>query len=222
LKLTQLSKLKNPDVVDKVIYQKNRLWRLLGSRHKVTNLFKTQITPRELFDLPMKQIKEYAEIYHKPIYTDRSGLIPKWKAGMVEKAMELYDEITVRDRKPHYVAVDDPDDSKTLDEIFCRGRMIMYHRQVPRGRRNQSGLILASAMRQGGYSKDKTEKILQGWNTANGIGLDENQIGNIVKSAYKKETPYSFGCKSLEHYCPYKNWSDCEDYNLHRFFDIDD
>ena len=151
------------------------------------------------------------------VSTDETGLIPKMEIRSVGEDMDIYRRICrkIEDKKEnryYQIASKTIDDSRNLKETLCTARYILLKNHVPEGQRNHSALLLASSLRSGGYSVEKTTNIILEWNRSNEIGLSEYELTNVLQSVYRAKNGYAFGCNSFRRHCPYKNRNGCKDY----------
>ena len=209
------------NLVDYSISDKTRLWRFVNTRHAKSNLYKVQISGKELFGLSADKIRNIAGSPRSLLLTDETGLAPRFDVGVCSDAMELYrksaksakgQERRFTRRKISY----EIDDLKPLKEILCDARYNLLNSNVPKGQRNRSALILVSAFRSGGYSEERARDAILKWNDSQEISLPNREIGAVVKSVYRAPGGYRFGCRSLGEYCPYKDRRECADYRRFR------
>lgn len=63
---------------------------------------------------------------------------------------------------------------------------------VEEGRRNVSGIRVATYKRRIGWSKDEVRAYMQEWNKRNKPSLSKQEVDRIVESAFRPEKPYAF------------------------------
>ncbi|MCJ7813540.1 hypothetical protein MUP95_09535 [bacterium] len=206
-------------LIDQSISDKTRLWRLLGTKHSRTGLYKIQLHPYELFSLSAESIIEKAGSPQRPVYTDETGLIPLRSVRTVPAAEKLYQKaiVEVMTGQNYYRVENDKisiDDARDIREVLCEAGCILMKTHVEEGQRNNAAVLLSSSLRTGGYSKQKSWNILVNWNKTNLIELSCKELISVIDSAYCNGRAYHFGCNRFKLYCPYKNREKCERYRL--------
>lgn len=212
----EIEKLARVEDIDHSIKDKTRLWRLVNTRNAKSGLYKIQIAPDDFFRLSDYSIREIAREPQPVVFTDETGLVPTKHVKPVEKACELYSTTLERVGKRQAFSKDKSERFNTASEhngALCDAALNMLRSKASEGSRNNTALVIASALRHGGYGKDRAEKMLRGWNAGNEIGLPEREILAVVQSAYRNDTPYQIGCNSMEDFCPYGDRKECRDYS---------
>lgn len=213
--LPELARIKDKDCVDQAISDRTRLWRLVNTKHQKTGLYKIPLKPDELFNLSVSETRGKAKSPQPVIFTDETGLVPKERTEPIGEAMELYSK-AVKELKKRRSNMYKPrfmpeiDDSRPLKNVLCPARHKLLNSNVSVGRRNQSALLLASSLREAGYSQKKANEVILKWNVMNDIGLNEYELRNVVDSAYRVKNGYHFGCSSFGEYCSYKDKKICK------------
>jgi len=82
----------NLNTLDETVYSHRRMWRVPGTIHGDTGLYKTPLLPEELFNLTLEQIKEAAKVEQEPSYVlpDRSLENLSNIYHVAEKQLERY------------------------------------------------------------------------------------------------------------------------------------
>lgn len=201
-------------LIDQQIKDAVRLWRLPNTINAKSNLYKVRLYESEYRHLGIKDIKELARKKRTLHDTDPTGLLPKHYIGLSDKANKFYLGSVAAvnrtlDRKNSYAQ-----DGSTgfRHNGLCEAKKRILESHIEPGERNNCALILASYFRESGRNIENAKKLLSNWNIKNNIGLPDSEISTVVKSAYSKKEPYSFGCNSLVTYCPFENKTDCNFY----------
>ena len=165
-----------------LIYQHLRIFRIEGSIHLDTNLFKIPLTSDELKTLSINQIKELA--------TKRRFLPPSEKK-ISNQLKEYFSSV------PSISEISFSSNSGIKpNQKLCV--MQMLNKGVQSGERNESLIRIASYFIREGFNSNLINPVIHQWGVLN--DLDQTEIEATIKSA---QTGYSFPCTDhlLDKYC---------------------
>lgn len=178
--------------VDTKIYDKKRLFRLPNSINSKTGLYKVPITFDDILKFDFKQMKEYASspkdnIEVTPVKIDKA----------INKINDMIKEIEAPKEKSNSnfnIKEIDMNQVKLPDcimQILTDGAL--------EGNRNNTTVILASALFQQGAKYKDTMELMQEWNDKkNEPSLPEMEISITVASAYQLiKSGRGYGCSSI-------------------------
>lgn len=179
--------------IDTRIYDTVRLFRVVNTINGKSDLYKINITEKELRDLSFEEIKELAK-----------------SPRPENKALPIYNTTAVM----KYNEIINYKEEKTIEE-HARERQRETGELLPciigileqgaqKGRRNDTTMILASALFQAKENlKEVTEVILE-WNSYNEEPLSEDEIRTTIMSAYRySRAGKGYGCTTIRElgYC---------------------
>lgn len=166
--------------MDLKVYEGRRLWRLPGSRHEKTGLYKIPITYQELRDLSLHQIQELAR-------SPRSLSYPPLRVAELGPAFWA-----PRKQTRHMVRPKRP----SLDFLPPCVRDLQ-DRQTPAGERHNTLVVLASYCVARGYDLDEAMGYLRRWNRHRCVPpLPDTELTYQVQDVYARGG-YTFGCERL-------------------------
>jgi hypothetical protein len=200
--------------LDLAIKDRVRLLRLPNTVHEKSKLYKRWLSFDELQSLAPDEIRKLAEAPRALELTDETGLVSRVEVRQSQPAVAFYTRISGQvkrwTRKPFRYRFARPADPDKV-EFPCAGMQAIWESHVEPGSRNNCAIRLASEFRLLGQTADETlEKLLQ-WNLRNGTELPEDEITNVVRSAYQHRYPYRYSCRDalLRSFCPLPDYSAC-------------
>lgn len=176
----------NNGTLDLRVYDNKRMFRVEGSKHEKSGLYKTYITYDELLKLTEDEIKEISKIKREE---------PVIKKNFNNKAHATY---KFYDNKAITCA-------NKIHNIKSKGTLkyeppcitnILEHGAVS-GKRNNTVAVLSSYLNSSGKDLEQALDILLKWNEdVNATPLSRHEITNTCKSIYRGCK--SFGCSSIK------------------------
>ena len=93
----------------------------------------------------------------------------------------------------------------------CAAMQKIWESQIEPGYRNNCAIRLASELRLLGLSEGEASDKLFEWNEKNSIELPEDELRNVVRSAYQHRFPYRYSCRDeiLRRFCPLPDYGSC-------------
>lgn len=203
--LTRYLKLKT---VDFNVYSKRRMWRLEGSLHGKSKLYKIEISEEDL-NLPLKDLKALAK-QPRELFPDDVNLLLEEDYPIAKEfyktQLQDYEELT-------YLSQLKPSEriQETSEYPVCIQDLLENHIRKE-DTRNKATLCLACYFKDIGYSYNKAEKIIVDWIKRIPRELtsikDEKELiqrtVSVIKTVYNQED-YHFICgvaRSLGLTCP--------------------
>lgn len=190
----ELNEITMTKLVDLKIYDKKRLLRLPNSINGKTGLYKVPISYNNIIKFTFDEIKEYASSPRPTIET---------KADVCEKAINKYNEIKENYNKPKTKKTFKPIEVVDINLIKLPQCIVnILKNGAIEGNRNNTTVILASALFQRGASYEDTLQIVSEWNERlNEPSLSDVEINITVASAYQQvQDGKRYGCTSIKEY----------------------
>jgi putative DNA primase/helicase len=195
--VVQIAKAHDLPTLDDGIYQANRKFRIPGSRHPKTGLYKVELTPEQLTLLSIDEIKTLAK---QPLPTSLASYVTpstKYAKGNVSGGSVAL--------KPSDYGLDqtpEPNTFATFKDKPCIASLeATKHKE---GARHESALALISEYFHRGESKDFTEASIKAFCQVQGI-LErfERDYLRAISDIYSGKAAYTFGCysKIKQKYC---------------------
>jgi hypothetical protein len=160
--------------IDLQMYDASRLVRIENSIHPKTKLFKIPLSFDELKKLSVEEIKGLAKTTRNIEYLPISGEITKAKE-LFEKFQKLAEGKLKHTTKVPFTLREMP---PYIKEIIGG---------VSKGGRNRSAFTLSYYFHRLGWKKEDSLDRLKSWNQRNNEPLPEEEIKNVLESAYKYE-----------------------------------
>ena len=172
--------------IDTQIYDKRRMFRLPGSIHNDTGLYKIPITKEELSSMSLEDILNLAKYNRQINYKD---LRLNQSANKVFMQYQKKAEKTVNNFNKN-------GNKKELDfRPPCIDKII--NNPAPQGSRNNLTAILTSYAKQRGMSEEEAFKSISSWNEEMcSPPLISEEITSTIKSIYSGD--YVYGCGTLQ------------------------
>ena len=164
---------------DSTIYDNVRLWRVTNTINSKSGLYKVQLSPSEIW-LDIEEITELAKSPRSIDYVSETIINESLSAlyKSVQEKVVIGGVSVVSDGVPKY-------------EKPCIYKMMQG---VGDGNRDNVCFRLAGHWRKKGLSSDITEAMMQTWNRKNQPPMDEREITDKVRSAYRDLARVDFGC----------------------------
>lgn len=187
----EISKNAINNVIDLRIYDNKRLIRLPNSINSKSGLYKVPVTYDDILNFSYKEMKEYAKQprkiqYEKPQYVDKAA-----------KIFQSIKENVIKTKNKKFTIPKNVDISKIkwapcIKNIFEEG--------ASKGARNNTTVILASAIFQKGVEFDIAYQVLCKWNDEKvDPSLSENEFRATIESAYQLvQSGRRYGCSSIK------------------------
>ena len=179
------------DVIDLRIYDNKRLVRLANSINSKSRLYKVPITYDNILLFSYSDIKEYAKEpkhlkYEKPQYVEKAA----------ENFKNIITQLEEEKKKKKYTIPKNVDISKVkfpecIKNIFENG--------ASKGSRNNTAVILASALFQKGIDYDTGFQLLNKWNHEKvDPSINDNELTATIRSAYNLvQAGKRYGCNAI-------------------------
>ncbi len=201
---------------DLAIGDKVRLLRLPNTRHADSGLYKVALDAAELLTCSVAEIRGLARAPRPLERVAAAGLEPVEPVTVAPSLAELYlraRRAVRRERGPHPYRLGQA--PATPEGALCAARLEMWRTRIAPGNRNNVAIRLASAFRLAGHAHEETVGLMLAWNRRQAINLPESEIRSVVRSAYARPYPYTYGCHDevVRSFCPYVGrLNDCVDY----------
>jgi hypothetical protein len=196
--LVEKAKVTHPETIDFGISDRLRLLRLPNTRHSKSGLFKIPLRAEELLYRGVGEIREAAVRPRKPWLTDRSGLVPVYRAEAVPVAVGLFERCRDGEAESPHADLPDPGsflDNGHLKDTLCQAELELYREGVPEGARSAMCLRLASRFRSAGYAADRASAMVELFASRCSPPLDGRSARQIAETAYRANgRGYQFGC----------------------------
>ena len=186
---SDISLMTNHGTVDTRIYDNRRLFRVPGSIHQETGLYKTPIMFDELNSLSRGEILRLAE-RPRLLKSKQPGQSPEYSKQANGIYLRYADKINQKEntdtlRQKHYISWSPP----------CV--KMLYKRHTGRGERNNTVAMLAGHFRARGFHLTRTIEILAEWNSKYcAPPLTGKEIEKTVRSLYHSHKNY--GCSTFQ------------------------
>ena len=183
--------------IDLKIYDRRRLFRIADSVNGKTGLYKKRITLDQALKYSHEEMCEYAKnTIYNVLFETTSGINKMAAINFYNQSKKLLNQ----NRKEKTVQVVIP---KTKQELLPCVKVLL-ETGAQKGYRNNTLVLLSSAVLQSGYSLDETIQIMNSWNELNDPPMNEKEIELTTKSAYSMLlTGKKYGCTAFKElgYC---------------------
>ena len=202
------------ETVDLAIKDRVRLLRLPNTVHEKSQLYKVILTADELKDMSLDEIRAHARAIRPLTLTDETGFLSrvdiKENAAASEFLQRLQRQLQKLTRRRFRYRFRRPTDLARI-EFPCAGLQRIWEDHIEPGYRNNCAIRLASELRLLGLSAEETDDKLLEWNERNGIGLPDDELHSVVRSAYQHRFPYRYTCRDniLRRFCPLRDYEAC-------------
>jgi len=170
-----------PDIkIDEVIYDRLRLFRLSNTKHSKTGLYKVPLTPAEVLNKTIDDIREIAKNPRKVQNTTPEEPNEYLREAYRQALSELKEP--KKQAQPKSGQLKPPKNAKLCYYKILEG--------VGEGCRDNAGLRLAVHLLKE-YPEDYVRSIMHAWNQRNKPPLEEKVIDKLVHQATGE---YDFGC----------------------------
>lgn len=202
----------NLKTVDTKVYERRRLWRLLGSKHQKSKLYKIPLTFTELEKLSIEEIRKKATRPRLPFIAPKASPIPKAESLFQEhlKKVEEWKQKRKESFKDSDVVSLGKEDPPCVQKLFEQG--------AEEDMRNHSLFQLSVYWSRKGLSEEEIVKL--GYEFAKHCKQDVHpfpegeEIERTVNSAYRgvQDGRYGLGCSS-EALAPLCDRENCSFFN---------
>lgn len=188
---THIQSFTKQNTLDLVIYDNRRLLRVPGTIHEKTGLYKMRLTPQELRQKSIEEIKEEAKAYRKYPGTQTPSLLNGFANMQYKRYIERRDTtLKELNRKSKERS------QQTLNYTPPCVQHLLEH-GAQRGGRNNTVAALVSFYRATGLSLEETVDVLLEWNTSvNQQPLSDFEMKRTIKSVYMGNRIY--GCSRFK------------------------
>lgn len=177
--------------IDTVVYDNVRLMRVNNTINSKSGLYKVRVTRKMIETFTYAQMKLYAS---KPRFDiKRTNVKSNYEAH--KKYLEY---IKAQSEEDKQVLERPKKKLKKMDGLLpCLAYML--ENPPEKGCRNNTTIILASALFQCGGTINEVTDILLEWNDKNPNKISQHEIRNTVHSAYRQfKNDRGYGCKSVK------------------------
>lgn len=180
-------------IIDLRIYDKKRLFRLPNSINGKTGLYKIPVTYEEITKLNYDEMKALASTTRELKVNNDFRVVDK----AVNKINEIKNDLNKAKNKKEFIIPQNVDMSKIT---FPKCIKSIFNDGCSEGNRNNTTVILASALLQKGISYEVTMNMIRKWNAEkNDPSLTDTEINNTVSSAYQLiNSGRRYGCASIK------------------------
>lgn len=190
-----ISYILNIDSIDLKIYDRKRLFRIPNTINKKTGLYKIPIQLNELYRLTFKEIIELSK-KQRPVNKKKQSFNKQAAQYFFTKTKELF-----RKQKE----LQDNRLTRIHNKVFREeGKILpcielLLKADCPKGERNNTTILLASAIFQAGKTMEETLHIVEKWNDENTDPLSRKEIEITVRSAYSMfQNNKGYGCTRIK------------------------
>jgi hypothetical protein len=169
--------------MDVKVYNANRKFRILNTRHAKTGLYKTLINK----SMSIEEVREYCKTRSDSWYLNLEVSLP---ASSLVKAIEESKRQHEYDKAKAGSQVDQTR-FESYDGKICIRRMI--EDKCEEGGRNNTALVIAYDMFKTGKTKDHAIDVITKWSHANDFQLSEALP--LVERAFSESQYYNHGCQ---------------------------
>lgn len=173
--------------VDMNIYDKKRLFRIPNTIHGDTGLFKIQITPAELMNFSINDIKRLATAPRELNLTMPSDACNLAKQAYQKACQEYvqYAKENAKDKKFKMTLNFTP---PCIQSILENGAQV--------GQRNITVACLTGFYKSFGKSMNETIDLISEWNSKNTVPIGMSELKRTVNSMFSSDK--MFGCSTLK------------------------
>ncbi len=180
--------------IDLKIYDRSRLFRMVNSINSKTGLYKVPIDLQFATHCTYNELIEYAS-RPKLLYTTNI------KVSQIKKAADKFNSIIESNTLLSKRSVINHN-GKVYEVPSCIQQIIQDGSS--QGNRNNTCIIIASALLQSGKTEDEVRAAIDKWNENTTPNLASKEIEAVIKSAIKEyEAGRGYGCTSIKElgYC---------------------
>lgn len=177
--------------IDTVVYDNVRLMRVNNTINSKSGLYKVRVTRKMIEKFTYRQMQLYAS---KPRYE-----LHRKSIRHIPEAGRKYIEYIDAQRKEDEQLLNRPKKKlKKMDDLLPCLAYILEN-PAEKGNRNNTTIVLASALFQCGGSINEVTDTLLDWNNNNPNRLPDHEVRNTVMSAYRQfKDDKGYGCKSVK------------------------
>jgi len=150
IKATAIKLLEGCSSADVVVYNENRIFRVDGSRHQATGLYKTELSFTELSEFTEFQVRDKAKLRHQAV--------PKTPCSF---KLEIAPASKTTEEKTLSLNISEIDWSRR-PKFLTKARYALQQGFFNGGERHTAMLCLASTYKNMGFELDHTYRILKG------------------------------------------------------------
>ena len=184
--------------IDLKIYDRRRLFRISNSINSKTGLYKKRVSLNQVLEYNHNEMCDYAkDLNSNTVFQPVSGINKQAAVEFYKRSCKFYEnENKVRPQPKQTI----PEEKKPL--LPCVDNLLTCG--VTKGGRNNTLVLLSSAILQSGYSLEETMDIAANWNLQNDPPLEDRELSTTVKSAYSMLLAgKKYGCTAFKElgYC---------------------
>jgi len=197
--------------IDLRIYDKRRLLRIEGTINSKTGLYKIQLLPSELHKLTYDNLEKSAKNWTSALFgTHPLGINKVGAVNFYKKSQNFYRKAKKQVREEVIIPKVKLKLLPCIDDLLQNG--------ADKGSRNNTLVLLASAILQSGYALAETLDMMHNWNIMNNPPLSHNEVETTTRSAYSMLlSGKKYGCSAFKEsgYCVDNNCKFQNKENLH-------
>lgn len=180
--------------IDLKIYDRARLFRMVNSINMKTGLYKVPVS----FDFATKC--SYDELIKYASHPKLNSL-NTFEPSPINKAIEKFNSVIEAESSLNQRNIIRRD-GRVFEVPACINQMIQAG--ATQGNRNNTCIIIASALLQSGKTEEEVTSALNEWNENTTPSLSDKEIKSVIKSAIKEyNSGKGYGCNSIKEmgYC---------------------
>lgn len=168
---------------DPSVYDLLRIFRVAGTKHGKSGLYKTPLTLAELRSLSVAQITDLARKPRKVTYSE-----PDLCQGLVDVYAESREWATTHQSRDHGAT---PEGALSPMARPCIAEML---KGVADPGRHDAAMRIAAHLSHQGLGADQIEAALVAWNARNKPPMDERRAAQELSKVARDAARYDFGC----------------------------
>ncbi|MGE5497407.1 MAG: primase C-terminal domain-containing protein [Syntrophothermus sp.] len=173
-------------IIDKSVYDKTRLMRVLNTINRKSKLFAVPLDIDELFSLTIDKIKELAKYKRELEVFDPDELIPV--ASLVDLKNKVLQEVILKAVSEGSIlndAASTAEESGKESKSSGPKEKVNYWEDAEPGNRHDKMIRLIGHLASHGFSDEEVFSAVQTWNNQLKTSKDESQLGKELKDALK-------------------------------------
>ena len=191
--------------IDLKIYDKRRLFRVPYTINSKTGLYKVILSKKDVLELTLKNLEKFKEPVNKGCFMDRikAGTDVNLKAAkeFYKKSQNLYRK---RNKDGELEPTKEPVKIPETKQDLLPCVKALLSEGAEKGYRNNTLVLISSAVLQSGYKLEETLVLMHEWNELNDPPLKRDEVEMTVRSAYTMLlSGKKYGCASIREmgYC---------------------
>lgn len=191
--------------IDLKIYDKRRLFRVPYTINSKTGLYKVILSKKDILELTLKNLERFKEPVNKDIFMARikveTDINLEAAKRFYRKSQNLYRK---RDSAGELETVKNPVKIPETKQDLLPCVKALLSEGAEKGYRNNTLVLISSAVLQSGYKLEETLDLMHEWNELNDPPLKRDEVEMTVRSAYTMLlSGKKYGCASIREmgYC---------------------